>query len=285
MAKMVIALMYDFDKTLCTEDMQNYEFIPNLGYTPAEFWKLTGEVGQKYTMDKILAYMYVMAEECSKKGIRLTKEYLNSLGRSIKYFNGVSSWFDRINRFGEELGVEIEHYIISSGTKEIIEGSSIAKYFKHIYACEFLYDENGIAKWPKIAINFTNKTQFVFRISKGTFDILDDEKLNSDIPNSMRHVFYRNMIYLGDGMTDIPCMQLVKDKGGKSIAVYGKEKMKNALQLVNDSRINYVCAADYSQGSALERFVMLSIENMVSYEKLRLREEKQLQSFQNRFDE
>lgn len=285
MAKMTVALLYDFDKTLCTSDMQNYGFIPNLGMTPDEFWALTGVVGQKHHMDKILAYMYVMVEESRRKGIKLTKEYLNSLGKNIKYFNGVTSWFDRINKYGESLGVEIEHYIISSGTKEIIEGTTLAKEFKHIYGCEFLYDENGVASWPKVAINFTNKTQFIFRISKGTFDILDDEKLNSDIPDSERHVFYRNMIYIGDGMTDIPCMQVIKDKGGKSIAVYGKEAQRKVLQLVSDSRINYVCAADYSQNSSLERYVMLAIENMVTFERLRQKAEKQLQSFQNKYEE
>lgn len=285
MAKQIIALMYDFDKTLCTEDMQNYEFIPILGLTPKEFWGLTNEVSTKYKMDKILAYMYVMKEECAKRGIKLTKNYLNSLGKSIKYFNGVSTWFERINKFGASLGVEIEHYIISSGTKEIIEGSQIAKYFKNIYGCEFLYGENEEALWPKVAINFTNKTQFIFRISKGTLDISDDEKLNSDTPDKNRHVFYRNMIYIGDGMTDIPCMQVVKDKGGKSVAVYKKEEMSKVLKLVNDARINYVCQADYSINSPLEKFVNLSIEQMVAYERLRQKEERQLQAFQNKVGE
>lgn len=286
MANMKIALMYDFDKTLCTEDMQNYSFIPNLGMTPKEFWSKTGEVGTKYGMDKILAYMYVMTLECKKKGIKLTKEYLNCLGNNIKFFNGVTSWFDRINKFGESLGVDVEHYIISSGTKEIIEGCQIAKEFSKIYGCEFVFDkETGEAVWPKIAINFTNKTQFIFRISKGTFDVLDDEKLNSDIPDSERHVFYRNMIYIGDGMTDIPCMQLVKDKGGKSIAVYSPNEGHKVKKLVNDTRINYVCAADYQANSSLEKFVQLSIEHMAAYEKLRQKEEKQIQNFQARFTE
>lgn len=285
MAKPIIAILYDFDKTLCTEDMQNYNFIPNLGMTPNEFWAKTTVVGNKYHMDKILAYMYVMLQESKEKQIPLTKEYLNSLGKGIKYFNGVTSWFERINKYGESQGVEIEHYIISSGTREIIEGCSIAKEFKHIYGCEFLFDDvTKEAIWPKVAINYTNKTQFIFRISKGTFDILDEKKLNSDTPDSLRHVFYRNMIYIGDGMTDIPCMQVVKDKGGKSIAVYRSDEKNKVLPLVADDRLNYVCVADYSQNSALEKFVMLSIENMASFAKLKQKETKQLQNFQNRFD-
>ena len=262
MAKQIIALMYDFDKTLCTEDMQNYEFIPNLGLTPKEFWGLTNEVSTKYKMDKILAYMYVMKEECAKRGIKLTKKYLNSLGKSIKYFNGVSTWFERINNFGASLGVEIEHYIISSGTKEIIEGSQIAKYFKNIYGCEFLYGENEEALWPKVAINFTNKTQFIFRISKGTLDISDDEKLNSDTPDKNRHVFYRNMIYIGDGMTDIPCMQVVKDKGGKSVAVYKKEEMSKVLKFTNLPLKNNIKRANKNITKVLYVIIELSFHSI-----------------------
>lgn len=285
MAKPVIAILYDFDKTLCTEDMQNYSFIPNLGLTPKEFWSKTGVLGNNHSMDKILAYMYEMLYMCKQKNIKLTKEYLNSLGKNIKYFPGVSTWFSRINAFGESLGVKIEHYIVSSGTKEIIDGTTIAHEFKRIYGCEFLYDEEtNEAIWPKMAINFTLKTQFIFRISKGAFDIIDEEKLNSDTPDKARHVFYRNMIYIGDGMTDIPCMQVVKDKGGKSIAVYRSNDEEKVMKLVNDSRINFVCLADYSQNSSLEKFVQMSIENMVLYEKLRQKEMKQLQNFQNRFE-
>lgn len=285
MAKPVVAILYDFDKTLSTEDMQNYSFIPNLGYTPSEFWGLTTEFGNKYHMDKILAYMFVMVRECKRKNIKLTKEYLNSLGKNIKYYPGVTTWFDRINRFGAANGVEVEHYIISSGTKEIIEACDIAKEFKEIYGCEFLYDEETKeAIWPKLAINYTNKTQFVFRISKGTLSILDEKKLNRDTPDNERHVQYENMIYIGDGMTDIPCMQLVKDKGGKSIAVYRQQEAHKVLPLVNDERLNYVCAADYTQNSSLEKFVQLSIENMATYAKLKNKEALQLQSFQNKHE-
>ena len=229
--------------------------------------------------------MYEMIYMCKEKNIKLTKEYLNSLGKNIKYFPGVTTWFNRINTFGENLGIKIEHYIVSSGTKEIIEGTSIAKEFKRIYGCEFLYDENTKeAIWPKMAINFTLKTQFIFRISKGAFDILDEEKLNSDTPDKNRHVFYRNMIYIGDGMTDIPCMQVLKDKGGKAIAVYRPNDEEKVMKLVSDSRINFVCQADYSQNSSLEKFVQMSIENMVLYEKLRQKEEKQLANYRHKYD-
>ena len=285
MKKLVIAILYDFDKTLCTEDMQNYSFIPNLGLTPKEFWAKTGVLGNNHQMDKILAYMFEMVKQCKEKNIPLTKEYLNSLGKHIKFFPGVTTWFSRINNFAAKLGATVEHYVVSSGTKEIIDGSSIAHEFNKIYGCEFLYDEKTKeAIWPKMAINFTLKTQFIFRISKGAFDIIDEEKLNSDTPDSRRHVFYRNMIYIGDGMTDIPCMQVVKDKGGKAIAVYRSNDQEHVSKLVHDARINFVCQADYFQNSSLEKFVLMSMENMVLYEKLRVKELKQLKSFQNKFD-
>ncbi len=280
MAKTTIGIMYDFDKTLCTTDMQNYAFIKLLGMEPEEFWELASINTKKNSMDKILSYMYVMVRECKEKGIKLTEEYLKSLGSSIEYFRGVQTWFERINTFGTELGVNIEHYIISSGTKEIIEGSSIAKYFKKIYGCKFLYDpKTKEAIWPAMAINYTQKTQYIFRISKGALDEVDEEKLNMEMKDVARAIQYRNMIYIGDGLTDIPCMQLLKDKGGKSIALYQPQYMHKVLPLVDDGRVNYVCVADYSTNSNLEKIVKLMIENMAMIENLKSREEKQLQSF------
>lgn len=280
MAKITIGIMYDFDKTLCTTDMQNYEFIKRLDMEPEEFWNKASINTKKNAMDKILSYMFVMIQECKKKGISLTEEYLNSLGNSIVYYRGVQTWFDRINQFGAELGVNVEHYIISSGTKEIIDGSSIAKYFKKIYGCKFIYDPvTKEAIWPGMAINYTQKTQYIFRISKGTLDEIEEEKLNTEIKDEKRAIQYRNMIYIGDGMTDIPCMQLLKDKGGKSIALYQPQNVDKVLPLVDDGRVNYVCAADYSSNSNLEKIVKLMIENMAMIETLKNKEERQLQTF------
>ncbi|MDE5546617.1 MAG: haloacid dehalogenase-like hydrolase [Anaeroplasmataceae bacterium] len=280
MAKTTIGIMYDFDKTLCTTDMQNYSFIKNLGMEPEEFWNKASINTKKNSMDKILSYMFVMIEECKRCGIPLTEEYLNSLGNDITYYRGVQTWFDRINQFGAELGVNIEHYIISSGTKEIIDGSAIAKYFKKIYGCKFIYDsQTKEAIWPGMAINYTQKTQYIFRISKGALDEVDEEKLNMEIADDRRAIQYRNMIYIGDGLTDIPCMQLLKDKGGKSIALYQPQYIDKVLPLVDDGRVNYVCAADYSTNSNLEKIVKLMIENMSMLETLRNKEERQLQTF------
>ena len=182
MKKPIVAFLYDFDKTLCTTDMQDYSFIPSLGYTPKEFWGIANSFGYKNRMDGLLAYMYTMIDECRKKGIRLDRDYLVSCGHAIELFPGVKEWFVRINDFGEEQGVQVEHYVLSSGLKEIIEGSGISHEFKEIYACEFLYGEDGIASWPKLDVNFTNKTQFVYRINKGVLDIANDKEILHSSP-------------------------------------------------------------------------------------------------------
>ena len=154
--KPIIALLYDFDKTLCTTDMEDYAFIPALGYTPAEFWSKANTFGRDNRMDGLLAYMYTMIEECRAQGKRLDRELLVRCGHNIELFPGVREWFRRINQFGETQGVSIEHYVISSGLREIIEGSGIAHEFREIYACEFFYNAEGLATWPKLDVNFTN---------------------------------------------------------------------------------------------------------------------------------
>ena len=202
MAKPKIGILYDFDKTLCTTDMQEYSFIKNLGMDSGEFWGEAAKLTKKHELEKILSYMFVMIRECEKRGIPLTEEYLKKCGENVVLFKGVSTWFDRINEFGEQMGVEIEHYIISSGTYEIIQGTPIAKYFKRIYACRYMYDENGEAIWPALAINYTLKTQYIYRISKGILDATDDYNLNRVQDESLRRIPYRNLIYIGDGMTE-----------------------------------------------------------------------------------
>ena len=274
-----IGILYDFDKTLCTTDMQEYDFIKRLGMTSDAFWGESAAITSAHEVEKILAYMFVMIKKCKERGIPLTKEYLRSCGENVELFEGVLTWFDRINEFGRSLGVEIEHYIISSGTYEIIEGTPIAKYFKRIYACRYMYDENGEALWPALAINYTLKTQYIYRISKGTLDVTDDYNLNRVQDESLRRIAYHNMIYIGDGMTDIPCMKLVKERGGKSIALYPEGHSDNVRPLVDDDRINCVCVANYAPDSPLEKIVKLMIEKMAILEKLKFQEVEQLARF------
>ena len=274
-----IGILYDFDKTLCTTDMQEYDFIKNLGMTSNAFWGEAAAITEQHEVEKILAYMLVMIKKCKERGIPLTEEYLRSCGANVELFNGVLTWFDRINEYGASLGVEIEHYIISSGTYEIIQGTPIAKYFKRIYACRYMYDDKGEAIWPALAINYTLKTQYIYRISKGTLDVTDDYNLNRLQDESLRRIAYHNMIYIGDGLTDIPCMKLVKERGGKSIAVYPAGNREHVKPLVEDARINYVCGADYSPDSPLERIVKLIIEKMAILEKLNKQEREQLSQY------
>lgn len=265
----IIAIIYDFDKTLSTDDMQNFSFIPALGMEPADFWASTAKLTKETGIENILSYMYVMIEKCKEKNIPLTKEYLNKLGKDVKFFEGVTTWFKRVNTYAEELGYTVEHYIISSGTKEIIEGTSIAKEFKEIYACEFMFDKDGVATWPKVAINYTAKTQYLFRISKGVLDPYDHVGVNSNVP---KRIPYSNIIYIGDGLTDVPCMTLLKEKGGKSIAIYPKGNQEKVYQLVEDGRVNYICRGDYTANSAIEKIIRLIIDQISITDTLKKKE-------------
>lgn len=271
--KPTIAFMYDFDKTLCDQDMQNYTFIPNLNMTSEEFWNETEKFSKKNYMEGILAYMYYMMHKCNEKGIPFTQDYLRSLGKNVNFYKGVKNWFSRINQYGESLGVNVEHYIISSGIKDIIDGSEIKDEFKKIFACQYYFNEDGKAVWPKIAINYTQKTQYIFRISKGVFDETDNKKVNDKMND--RIIPYQNMIYIGDGLTDVPCMTFVKKQGGTSIAIYPKGKKDKVVNLLLDNRVNYICSADYQEGSDLDSLVKLIMQDMnVSY-KLLLKQRQQ----------
>ena len=254
--------MYDFDKTLCTKDMQEYTFIPNVGLTPKDFWKESNQLAKDKQMDAILAYMYLMIEKAHVARVSIRRDEFVKMGKDLQFFPGVVDWFKRINKIGDELGLSIEHYIISSGLHEIIEGSSIYKEFKDVFACEYLYDENDIACWPKNAVNYTTKTQFLFRINKGVLDISNDNDLNTYTPEDDRPVPFRNMIYIGDGLTDVPCMKLVKINGGYSIAVYQRGKKNKVEDLITNNRVNFIEPADYSEGSDLDNTVNLILSKM-----------------------
>ena len=278
MEKPIIAIMYDFDKTLCTRDMQEYTFIPSIGMEPHEFWNHTSEVAAEETMDSILTYMYCMVEKARQSGNPLTRESLVACGKDIEYHPGVEGWFERINRYAEEAGVQVEHYVLSSGLKEIIEGTSIAKYFTRIYACEFLY-KDGQAHWPKMAVNYTNKTQFVYRINKGVLDINNDADLNNSRPDSEKRVFFSNMIYIGDGLTDVPCMKLVKQSGGHSIAIYSRGNHHKTAPLLKHERVDWMFEADYREGSELDQTMKLLLQNLAYYNKLKGLNESQKKEF------
>ena len=251
----IVAFLYDFDKTLCTTDMQNYSFIPSLGMMPAEFWAEANSFGRKNRIDGILAYMYTMIREAERKHQPFAREDLVEKGKSVVLFPGVQDWFRRINAFGEEQGVKVEHYIISSGLREIIEGSSISGEFKEIYASEFYYDEAGRPVWPKLAVNFTAKTQFVYRINKGVLDVSDDKTLNDSMPDDSKRVPFHNMIYMGDGLSDVPCMKMMRAYGGQAIAVYQESNRLGVEDLLAKGRGDFIFPADYREGTKLDETV------------------------------
>ena len=270
----IVAFLYDFDKTLCTTDMQNYAFIPSLGMTPAEFWELANGFGRRNRIDGILAYMYTMIQESNRKNVPFTRQDLVEKGKSIVLFPGVQDWFRRINEFGAAQGVQVEHYIISSGLREIIEGSAIRDVFKEIYASEFYYDESGAPVWPKLAVNFTAKTQFVYRINKGVLDVSDDKTLNDSMPDDSKRVPFHNMIYVGDGLSDVPCMKMMRSYGGQAIAVYQESNRVGVEDLLAKGRVDFIFKADYSEGSTLDLTVKniirkMAIDNALGYESTR----------------
>jgi len=265
MKELTVALIYDFDGTLAAGNMQDYDFIPTVGKSNREFWHDSNQTAIEQDADPILTYMYKMIHEARNAGLSLQKDAFRASGAKIALFAGVEGWFARINAYGKSKGLAIHHYINSSGLKEMIEGTAIAGEFRKIYACSFLYDVDGVAYWPAVAINYTNKTQFIFKINKGVESVYDSKQVNRYIPEEQRPVQFRHMIYFGDGTTDIPCMRLVKAQGGHSIAVYQPDSAagrKASETLLKDNRVNHFCPADYRPGAKIDRLVKTILDKI-----------------------
>lgn len=258
--KPVVAICYDFDKTLTPDDMQAQGFIQSVGYDINSFWEKSNGLAEQNEMDQNLAYMYTMLHESEGK-VLFTKKSLIDYGSKIQLFPGVEEWFERIRDYAKDKGVIIEHYIISSGLKEMIEGTKVASSFERIYASSFYYNDRDVAEWPAQVVNYTNKTQFIFRIEKGTLDI-NDSGINDYFPTETMRVPFRNIIYIGDSDTDIPCMKLVNSNGGHSIGVYNPatQKKEKVYKMMHDKRIKYFAPADYSEGSELDALVKAIID-------------------------
>lgn len=262
----ILAICYDFDKTLSPDDMQAQGYIQSIDYEIADFWKESNTLAAENDMDQNLAYMYMMATK-SRGKLLFTKDNLRKEGSKVKLFPGVSTWFDRVNEYGKSKGVTIEHYIISSGLKEMIEGTKVADKFKKIYASSFYYDSDNVAVWPAQVVNYTNKTQFLFRIEKGVLDI-NDQAVNSYFEADQYRVPFRNMVYIGDSDTDIPCMKLVNKNGGHSIGVYNSETkdQSKVFRMLDEKRIKYFAPADYTENSKLECLIKQIIDRTISNE-------------------
>lgn len=250
--KPIVALIYDFDGTLSPGNMQEFGFIQAIGKDKTEFWAKNKELSEKNDANGILCYMYLMIQAAKANGISLRRDSFKQFGADVELFQGVKEWFSLINDYGDSIGLEVKHYINSSGLKEMIEGTAIAKEFENIYACSFLYDIDGVAYWPGVAVDYTAKTQFLFKINKGIKEVSDNRKINEYVPEVERPIPFERMIYFGDGETDIPCMKMIKDHGGHSIAVYGDKKKKHtAYKLINENRVNFACQADYRPGKEI----------------------------------
>ena len=245
--------------------MQEYDFIPALNMMSREFWTSVNEIARKHEMDQILAYMWAMLRQADKADIRVHKSDFKQFGANIALFPGVSDWFKRINAYAKNKGIRVEHYIISSGIREMVEGTPIFKEFRKVYASGFMFDHNGVACWPALAVNYTTKTQYLFRINKGSLDVHDNSVINKFVPKEQRPVPFENMIFIGDGETDIPCMRLAKDQGGHSIAVFNGEKRgvkKHAEQLVTDGRATLAAPADFQDGATIDSCVKAIIDKV-----------------------
>ena len=263
--KPIVALIYDFDGTLSPGNMQEFGFIQAIGKSPAEFWRMSDEIAAGQDASNILSYMKLMFDEAKKAGISLKRSKFKSFGKRIELFEGVKEWFGLVNEYGKEHGVIIEHYINSSGLAEMIEGSPIAKEFKRIFACSFLYDEKGNAVWPGVAVDYTAKTQFIFKINKGILSIRDNKLVNESQLEENKRIPFPHMIYFGDGETDVPCMKIVKMFGGNSIAVYNPlvpGKHETAKKLLKQKRVNFITPASYTRESRTYKVVCSIIDKI-----------------------
>ena len=264
-----IAMVYDFDGTLSPQPMQEYTVLPKIGVEPKEFWAEVHKEARDTGSDQMLTYMRLMMEKLYKHDdLRITREDFALMARRIKYFPGVESWFPRIDAYVKKRGagrVKVRHYIISAGQKEILEGISIHKHFKQIYASEYHFNQYGIATFPKLLITDTSKTQFLFRINKGR-ELLS-ESINEHMPESLRPIPFANMIYLGDGMTDVPSMALAKKSGGHAVAVYNPKVAKTkttCMGLLDAGRVDFIAPADYRATGKLASRVTLLLDSVIA---------------------
>ena len=277
-ARATIAIAYDFDGTLVPGSMQEHSFIPATGETNEAFWSRVNSTAAELGADQILIYMHEMVKAARREDMRFRREDIARHGAEIPFFPGVcEGWFERLQVYGDAQGVRVQHFIISSGLKEMIAASAIGDVFEAIFASTFKYNADDVPEWAASAVNYTNKTQFLFRINKGELNLSDNAGVNRYIPEDDRPVTFRNMIYIGDGDTDVPCMRTVKEQGGISIAVHpaGDEALaKKTAKLKADHRVQFTADADYSEGSPLDLYVKAAIDKMAAVEALKVLERK-----------
>ena len=272
----IIALVYDFDGTLSPQPMQEYTVLPELGINANDFWLECKKEAKKYNADGMLTYMRLLIEKIELKHSHLDRKGLRNLAKDIRYFPGVETWFDRINNHVREKSggkIKVRHYIISAGLKEILEGIKIRQHFEKMYASEYYFDHHDAARFPTVVINDTSKTQYIFRINKGVEDI--NQSINEYMPESDRPIPFSNMIYIGDGLTDVPCMTVTKNNGGYALAVHkpnSPESASTCRELAKANRIDYFAPANYKKGKRLEKRVKLILDLIIA--KIRFQKEQ-----------
>jgi len=265
----VIAIVYDFDGTLTPQPMQEYTILPEIGIKKGnQFWKEVEKEAFATGGEEIVTYMRLMIEKSHQKHYKVTPTVLRSLAKNINYYPGVKTFFKRMSNYVktqfDDINVELRHYIISAGLKEIILGTSISKNFYKIFASEYYYDEYNKAVFPKVIVNDTLKTQFIFRINKGKESL--HENINLHMPPKLRPIPFQNILYIGDGLTDVPCMTVIKKNGGYAIAVFkrGDSKgLKTCKELLRAQRVDFIAEADYRNNKELYRLVKLLLDNIV----------------------
>jgi len=268
----IVALIYDFDGTLSPQPMQDYTVLPMLGIKPAAFWEEVNRQSEDLGEESMLTYMRLLLEKAQQGNLRIGREEFKKLGREVKYFRGVETWFNRINHFVAKAGdgrVNVRHYIISAGLKEILDGISVRKHFHNVFASEYHYNQDQLATFPKLLVTDTTKTQFLFRINKGKERLT--ESINTHMPHGERPIPFGNIIYIGDGETDVPSMAVTRQSGGNAIAVFKAGKAERELktqatckELLAAGRVNFIAPADYSSGSVLERRVHILLRSVIA---------------------
>ena len=256
------ALVYDFDGTLAPHNLPEHSLLPFLGVPDAAgFWRDCEARARLHDSDQVLTWMWMLVEAGERAGRPLSRDLLREHGARTPLFAGVEGWFDDIAAHGRAVGLEVEHYVVSSGLLEMIEGCAVHDRFRKVFASSYAYDAAGRATWPASAINYTTKTQYLFRINKGIGNVWDNSTINLWMPEDQRHVPFRRMVFLGDGDTDIPSMKLVREKGGQAVAVFDPEKFERRLsqghleRLIAEDRIDHVASADYRPGALLSSVV------------------------------
>jgi 2-hydroxy-3-keto-5-methylthiopentenyl-1-phosphate phosphatase len=263
-----IALVYDFDGTLSPQPMQEYTVLPKIGVAPAQFWAMVNREARETESDPMLVYMRHIIEALERVKVDVKREDFAVMARAIEYFPGVATWFGRINAYVRKRSrgqVKVHHYLISAGQKEILDGVSIRRHFKRIYASEYHFNHHGVATFPKLLVTDTMKTQFLFRINKGIEAVT--ESINEHMPEEDRPIPFQNMIYVGDGMTDVPSMALTKKNGGHTVAVYDTEGDKGratCVKLLDAGRVDFIAEADFRAASRLTRRVQLLLDAIVA---------------------